>query len=136
VSLGIIGLFVLLYFFRPEWFESVLTMFNQGAMDSFANYILSFGIWAPIISIFLMIVQALAAPLPAFLIAGANGIVFGIGWGSLISWLGGMTGALISFLLARMLGRSFVHRMTKGKARLEKVDEISAGHGFKIILLD
>jgi uncharacterized membrane protein YdjX (TVP38/TMEM64 family) len=135
IVLGIVGLFGSIYFIQPEWFQNMITLFNHGATDVIVNYIRSFGIWAPIISIFLMIFQALAAPLPAFLIAGANGIVFGVGWGSLVSWLGGMAGAFISFLLARGLGRDFVNRMTKGKARLEKVDEISSGHGFKIILV-
>jgi uncharacterized membrane protein YdjX (TVP38/TMEM64 family) len=135
IVLGITGLFGSIYFIQPQWFENMVTLFKHGATDVFVNYIRSFGIWAPIISILLMIFQALAAPLPAFLIAGANGIVFGIGWGSLVSWLGGMAGAFVSFVLARALGRDFVNRMTKGKARLEKVDKMSSNHGFKIILV-
>jgi uncharacterized membrane protein YdjX (TVP38/TMEM64 family) len=135
LTIGLGGLIGLIYFSKPQWFENVMEIFSTGAVDSFVEYIQSFGLWAPVISILLMIVQALAAPLPAFLIAGANGIVFGIGWGSLISWLGGMAGALVSFWLARLLGRDFVSRMTKGKARLGKVDEMSTDHGFKIILV-
>jgi uncharacterized membrane protein YdjX (TVP38/TMEM64 family) len=133
--IGFISFIVLLYLFRPEWFQHVISMFDTGAMDVFVKYIQSFGLWAPVISILLMIAQALAAPLPAFLIAGANGIVFGVGWGILISWLGGMVGAMVSFWLARWLGREFVDRITRGKASLEKVNAMSSKHGFKMIFV-
>ncbi len=82
-----------------------------------------------------MILQAFIAPIPAFLIAGANGVVFGIFFGTIISWIGAMVGATGTFYLARFLGANFVEKMEKNNSLLKKVDEISKQNGMKIIFI-
>ncbi len=87
-----------------------LSMLN---LESLKQYILSFGIWAPIISFILMILQSVAAPLPAFLITFANAALFGWVKGALLSWTSAMAGAALCFYIARFLGRDTVEKLTR-----------------------
>jgi uncharacterized membrane protein YdjX (TVP38/TMEM64 family) len=86
------------------------------------DYILSYGVWAPVVSVGLMILQAVAAPLPAFLITFANGLAFGAVWGGLLSLFGATAAAVISFYLAWAFGRAPVEALV-GKAGLESADK-------------
>ena len=54
-----------------------------GDITPLREYILSFGLWAPLVSTLLMILQSVAFPLPAFGITLANGAIFGPLWGQL-----------------------------------------------------
>jgi uncharacterized membrane protein YdjX (TVP38/TMEM64 family) len=78
-------------------------------------------VWAPVVSVGLMILQAVAAPLPAFLITFANGLAFGAFWGGLLSLFGASVAAVISFYLARAFGRTPVEALV-GKTGLESAD--------------
>ena len=55
-------------------------------MEGLKEYILSFGIWGPVVSFLLMILQSVAAPLPAFVITFANAALFGWVYGAILSW--------------------------------------------------
>jgi len=77
----------------------------------------SWGRWAALGSIALMVAHSFV-PFPAEIITLANGMVFGPLWGSVITWIGAMLGALATFGLVRLLGRPFVHRMlSEGQLR-------------------
>lgn len=97
-------------------------------------YILSFGIWAPVISFLLMVFQSVAAPLPAFIITFANAAIFGWVWGAILSWSSAMAGAALCFGLARLYGRGVVERLTT-KAALTQVDAFFAHFGKWAILV-
>ena len=93
----------------------------RGDIAGLRDYILSFGAWAPVVSALLMVFQALAAPLPAFVLTFANGLAFGGFWGGLLSLSSAAVAAAISFWLARALGRAPVETLT-GRAGLESAD--------------
>jgi uncharacterized membrane protein YdjX (TVP38/TMEM64 family) len=76
-----------------------------GDTAALRDHILGLGGWGPLASLALMIVQALAAPLPAFLVTFANGLAYGLAWGWLLSLVGHVVAALVAFGLARLLGR-------------------------------
>ena len=94
----------------------------RGDVSGLRDYILSYGAWAPVVSALLMILQALVAPLPAFLITFANGLAFGAFWGGALSLASASLAAAISFWLARALGRAPVEALV-GKAGLESADK-------------
>jgi len=50
-------------------------------------------------------------PRPAEIIAIANGMMFGLAGGILVTWFGAMLGALLAFGLARALGRPALKRL-------------------------
>lgn len=106
--------------FRAELGRAAGILF-RGDVAGLRDYILSFGAWAPVVSALLMVFQALAAPLPAFVLTFANGLAFGGFWGGLLSLSSAAVAAAISFWLARALGRAPVEALT-GRAGLESAD--------------
>ncbi|MEG2787523.1 MAG: TVP38/TMEM64 family protein [Romboutsia sp.] len=103
-------------------------------LESLKQYILSFGVWAPIISFILMILQSIAAPLPAFLITFANAALFGWVKGAILSWISSMAGAALCFYIARFLGRDMVEKIT-GKFAIDSVDDFFEKYGKYTILI-
>lgn len=114
--------------------EQAFFLFGLHDLDSIKGYILSFGIWAPVVSFLLMIFQSIIAPLPAFLITFSNAALFGWVYGALLSWASAMAGAALCFFLARYLGREFVEKMTS-KFALENIDTYFKEHGKNTILI-
>lgn len=98
------------------------------------RFIQSYGAQAAVISFILMILQAVAAPLPAFLITFANASLFGPIWGGLLSWTSSMAGAALCFFIARVSGRGAVEKLT-GKTVLESMDGFFARYGKHTILI-
>ncbi len=76
----------------------------------------------------LMILRAIVAPLPAFLITTANAALFGAFWGGALSWFSAMVGAGLCFCIARALGREVVEKLT-GRTVLRSVDGYFARFG-------
>lgn len=130
----IVILICLIYYYWQDLNNLILVLF-QGSLEDIVEIIGSWGIWGPVLSILLMILQAFIAPIPSFLITGANGIIFGVFWGIIISWIGAMFGAAGTFFIARFLGEEFVRRFEKSEGFMEKVNEISDHYGFKVVLV-
>lgn len=114
--------------------ENVLDLFSSMSMEKIKDYILSFGILAPVISFFLMIFQSLVAPLPAFLITFANASLFGWIKGAILSWSSAMVGALVCFMISRSLGRHLVEKLTS-KLALESMDHFFDAYGKHAVLI-
>jgi len=112
----------------------IISLFNSLDVEKIKEYILSFGILAPMISFFLMVLQSLIAPLPAFLITFANAALFGWVYGALLSWFSAMIGAILCFYIAKFLGREFIEKLTS-KSALESVDLFFEKHGKYAILI-
>jgi uncharacterized membrane protein YdjX (TVP38/TMEM64 family) len=97
-----------------------------------ADYLLSFGPWTVTVSILVMILQTLFTPLPLFLVAGANGYIFGVAWGIVITMAGALIGSTVAFYLARFTARDFCSKLM-GKY-MEKMDQLSHA-GLKVVFL-
>jgi len=93
----------------------------------------SWGPWAALGSIALMIVHSFL-PFPSEIITLANGMVFGPVWGSAITWVGAMLGAVSTFGLVRLLGRPFVYRMLS-ESQMRRLSEWSSTRGGMALLL-
>lgn len=116
---SLIALFMLLYFGQGAVQETVnhsVTYLKNADVEGFRDYLLSFGPLAAIVSAALMVFQSILAPLPAFVITFANGLLFGWFWGALLSWSSAMLGAVICFYIAKFLGRPVVEKMVTKKA--------------------
>ena len=79
--------------------------------DKIRNYIKSFGIFAPLIFIGIVILQVLFAPIPGQVAGIAGGYIFGVYLGILYSMIGLIIGSFIVFYLARKFGRTFVEKI-------------------------
>ncbi|MBI3972214.1 MAG: TVP38/TMEM64 family protein [Chloroflexi bacterium] len=98
------------------------------------DYLLGFGVWAPAVSFLLMVLQSVAAPLPAFVITLANGLLFGAVWGTILSWSSAMVGAGVCFGIAKALGRPVVERLV-GRGPLAKADSFFERYGSHSVLI-
>ena len=84
------------------------------SLDTIEALIRSWGMWSAVGSIVIMILHSFV-PLPAEIIAMANGMVFGSFWGIVLTWVGAMLGAIISYGLARWLGQPLVRRVVPAR---------------------
>lgn len=81
---------------------------NFNSLESFQKYIGGFGIFAPMILIFIQLSQVVLPILPAVVGYAAGSVLFGWFGGFLCNYIGISIGSLLAFYLARRYGASFV----------------------------
>lgn len=96
--------------------------------EQLADYLRSFGAMTVLVCLLLMVLQTLFTPLPLFLLAAANGFIFGFWYGILITMTGSLLGASLAFYLARGFGRGLISRCMK-QTYMAKVDQMSHQEG-------
>lgn len=118
-----------------EWVATAFHVLGRGDVKALRAYLLSFGVWAPVVSSLLMVFQSVVAPLPAFVITFTNGLLFGAWWGAALSWFSSMMGAALCFWIARTLGRPAVERLVGGSRALETSDRFFDRYGDRAVLV-
>ena len=131
----ILLLFLVTFFTIHHHFEKTCLILIAGNLDQVIKLIRSWGVAAPLMSVLLMITQAIVAPIPAFLITAANGMVFGSFWGALISWIGALMGALTSFYIARLFKKVALRKIVRNQKTAEFIIHAGEKRGFYVILL-
>lgn len=137
IALVIIGILLGLYFFVPSIKAKTNEAFSTISKldtDVVVAYLRSYGKQAAVVSFILMVLQSIAAPIPAFLITLSNAAIFGWVKGAMLSWSSAMAGAALCFFLARALGRDAVERLTS-KGAMESVDVFFERYGKYAILI-
>ena len=125
IVLLVLILLCLTYFFVPA---------VKSYVDAVVEFIRSYGPYAMIVSILLMVFQSVLAPLPAFLITFANAAIFGWWQGAILSWTSAMAGAVVCFYIARALGRDAVEKYA-GRGALASVEGYFEKYGSRTILI-
>jgi uncharacterized membrane protein YdjX (TVP38/TMEM64 family) len=111
-----------IHFFDPTFYPTIYHLSKSGDLDGTIQYLRSFGIYAAFISFFIDVVINIVGFLPSIFISTANGLIFGLFWGTIISWLGETVGVVISFWAMRVLfGTMAMHIIEKSKM-LSKLD--------------
>lgn len=126
-----------LYLFLPSvraFLYQAVRLLSQGDVEALKAFLLSFGVWAPVISFLLMVLQSIIAPLPAFVLTLTNGLLFGPLWGVVLSWGSAMVGAALCFGLSRLFGRRLAEKLVSPSA-LTWTDAFFASHGKRAILV-
>lgn len=72
-------------------------------------------------------------PIPAEIPAMVNGMVFGPIWGTLVTWASALTGAQISFELARRFGRPLTERVLPASV-VGRADRLCTTAGWPLLL--
>ena len=137
VLLAIAAIMAAAYFFVPEVhgvLAKIFSMFASGDFTVVREFVASYGAYAALISFLLMILQSIAAPLPAFLLTFANASLFGWWKGAILSWSSAMAGAAVCFFIARILGRDVAEKLTS-KAGLKQIDTFFEKYGKNTILI-
>ena len=114
--------------------SSGVALLLHGDLIGLRTWTAQFGPWAPLASLFLMIVQAMVAPIPAVLITGANGLLFGPLLGGLLSIVSATLAAAVCFLLARSFGAPFVSRLVPSTV-LQRTNTFMTQHGTAAVLI-
>lgn len=109
----------------PDFYQTVWDLSISGNMDGTIDYLRSFGVWAMVVSMIIDIVINIVGFLPSIFISTANGVLFGIGTGTVVSWLAETIGVIISFFFMRTLFRSKAKQVIEKSRMLSKLDEYS-----------
>ncbi|SES28699.1 TVP38/TMEM64 family protein [Salipaludibacillus aurantiacus] len=96
------------------------------------EWILGFGLFAPLIYILLYTVRPLIL-FPASVMTLAGGLAFGALWGTVLTVIGATGSAALAFIVARKLGKNMASKDWKGKG--EKIQQQLENNGFYYILL-
>ncbi len=132
--LGIIVLLVAVHMVDPNFFSTVWQLTTSGNMHDIVHYLRSFGPLAMFVSMILDIFVNAVGFLPSIFISTANGIVFGIWPGIIISWLAETIGVVISFYIMRYFLRDSADKLISKNKTLMKVDDFSGRNGFAVML--
>lgn len=109
----------------PDFYQTVWNLSVSGNMDGTIDYLRSFGVWAMVVSMIIDIVINIVGFLPSIFISTANGVLFGIGTGTVVSWLAETIGVIISFFFMRTLFRNKAKQVIEKSRMLSKLDEYS-----------
>ena len=117
VVIGLLGLLLLIGLSAPAR-ELLWTLVTNPNAEGVQRILASTPVWLPLVIIGLMILHTLV-PVPAEFLALAAGMTLGPLWGFVTIWIGGMLGAYLGFLLARVFGQPVLRLLVK-PARLER----------------
>lgn len=133
--LVIICLAGLAYWLQPDFFNHSYSILRHGDIAALAEYLRSFGATGIFVTLVLFVVMTFTIVFPFMILSGASGIVYGLFWGTVISWLGEVIGAIFMFVFARYFLRSTVEVWIAKSPYLKQVDDYSAANGFKALLI-
>ena len=137
ITLVCFAIFFAVYFAVPSFKSGINTAFStlsQFDTNAVIEYLRGWGPWAAVVSAILMVLQSVAAPIPAFLITLSNAAIFGWVIGAILSWSSAMAGAAVCFYIARGLGRDVVEKLTS-KGAMASVDVFFERYGDRAILI-
>lgn len=137
IVIVLIILAVCSYFFVPpvkNTLNNIFSMFATGDFTVVRRFVESYGSYAMAVSFLLMVLQSVIAPLPAFLLTFANANLFGWWQGAILSWSSAMAGAALCFIIARILGRDIVEKLTS-KVGLTQIDQFFEKYGRQSVLI-
>jgi uncharacterized membrane protein YdjX (TVP38/TMEM64 family) len=129
--------FIALCAFAPELraeVNRVLILVVRADIAPLLEYLQAVGWWAPVISVFLQIVTSIFAPLPSFMLAFVNAMLFGFWVGGLLTWTSALLAAAICFWIARAYGRPAVERFVP-RGAIDSTDHFFSRHGVLAVLV-
>lgn len=126
---------LLLVKLNPEVIGKIHHLFLTGNIEESVAYIRSFGPYAALVSFAIIVFINSVAVLPNIFILAANGIIFGVVEGTVLSWLAESVGVIISFAFMRYLFRDYAQRMIDRNNALQKVNNFSGKNGFQLMLI-
>ncbi|MBC3537685.1 TVP38/TMEM64 family protein [Megasphaera hominis] len=122
---GLVAVLAGIHLAIPDFYRTVWDLSTSGNMHGTIQYLRSFGIWAVAVSMIIDIVINIVGFLPSIFISTANGVVFGVFQGTLVSWIAETIGVIISFFFMRTLFRNKAKRAIEKSKMLSKLDHYS-----------
>lgn len=117
VCLGLFLAFWGVQWVIPDFYQELFRLSLAGDVDGLIDYISSFGIYAALISIFMITITDMTG-LPSIPLLTVNGAIFGLVPGLIISWVGEVLGTELSFVILRtVLRRQAIHVISRHHLR-------------------
>lgn len=107
---------------------------NFSSQAAFENYVRQFGVFAPIVLIVIQLLQVIFPVIPGVLGSIVGVALFGSLKSFIFNYIGITVGSIISFLLARKYGASFVKKIITEEKYEKYIGKFQGGKGYAIIL--
>lgn len=124
----IIFILFLSWFVYSYFSEGIVFHLSNSDISEVTEFIDSFGNWAEIIFVLLVIIEVVLAPVPPLGLYLVAGILFGGFLGGFLTLIGNTTGAFIAFKIARRLGENFSKKHTNERIK-KKFDKFFEKYG-------
>ena len=138
IQLGLIGALVVLgvivHILVPGFYDDMWELVVSGDVNRMAEVLQSYGPWAMVISFVLDVLINALGLLPSIFFSTANGLLFGVVPGIIISWLAETVGVVLSFMIMRYILRDTAHKVIEKSEFLLKVDDFSGKNGLAVML--
>ena len=130
---------------KKNWIKGILLAIIVGSLlyinhnylnispEGIRKWILSFGIFSPIIYVVLYTIRPLIL-FPASILSLAAGLAFGVLWGTVYTIIGATLGAIVSFLVAKKFGKNITQKKTSN-VKVQKIQSQMEVNGFFYVLL-
>lgn len=135
-------------FFRAHWFflsilvafffwifysyysNGLIFLLFAGDLNRLFSFVASFGIFAWIVFVFIVVLEVLFVPLPllVLILYAVGGTLFGAFLGGVLTLVGNLIGAAIAFYIAKTIGREFIERKISERRR-QKFDKFTEKYG-------
>ena len=105
---------VLLYLLSPglrSVLGQVVSLPSELDAVGIRDWVLSFGAFAPIVYVLVVVAQVIVSPIPAGPVTFAGAMIFGVPQGLALSMAGSVVGSVIVFTAARRWGEPLVIRL-------------------------
>ena len=131
---GLVLLGLLVYVLVPGFYDDMWELILSGDVQRMAEVLQSYGPWAMVISFVLDVLINALGFLPSIFFSTANGLLFGVVPGIIISWLAETVGVVLSFMIMRYILRDTAHKVIEKSEFLLKVDDFSGKNGLVMML--
>lgn len=131
---GLVALGLLVYILVPGFYDDMWELILSGDVQRMAEVLQSYGPWAMVISFVLDVLINALGFLPSIFFSTANGLLFGLVPGIIISWLAETVGVVLSFMIMRYILRDMAHKVIEKSEFLLKVDDFSGKNGLTVML--
>lgn len=131
---GLVALGLLVYVLVPGFYDDMWELILSGDVQRMAEVLQSYGPWAMLISFVLDVLINALGFLPSIFFSTANGLLFGVVPGIIISWLAETVGVVLSFMIMRYILRDTAHKVIEKSEFLLKVDDFSGKNGLVMML--
>jgi len=108
---GVLALSLVLFLFLSEYSWDTVSLFHP---DRIQEILIKAGSLAPLLYMIVMALAVVVSPIPSVPLDVAAGVFFGPLLGTTYSVFGALGGAVVSFLIARILGREVIERFLGG----------------------
>lgn len=109
--------------------------FLKNLSDSLNEFLMSAGVWAPVISSILIVFEGILAFLPLVVFVTINILTLGSIVGGILSWILTTIGSFSAFYLCRKGFGNFFQRFIGGREKMSKAMEVIDNLKFKQLVL-